>query len=134
MNGMQRLTVWFRHTHPIRFDLKKTLEMDPEFLDIDGEHVHDDSVTTLSIVRDGDVHNQLVNEWVNEVLRDFGASIYRMKGVLAIKGAPDKFVYQAVHMIFNVGHCTVHALLPTTTNETERQRDRETSYRLHCRL
>ena len=28
------------------FDLEKTLEMDPEFLDTEGEHEHDDSVTT----------------------------------------------------------------------------------------
>merc|ERR1712070_1338254 len=30
-----------------------------------------------------------------------GADIFRMKGVLAIKYADEKFVYQAVHMIFN---------------------------------
>ena len=75
--------------------------MDPEFLDIDAEHVHDDTVTTISIVRPGDVHGSLVNEWVNEVLTTKGADIFRMKGVLAITGAPEKFVYQAVHMIFD---------------------------------
>ena len=83
------------------FDLKKTLEMDPEFLNTDGEHVHDDSVTTMSIVRPGEVHGALINEWVSEILKDFGASIFRMKGVLAISGAEKKFVYQAVHMIFD---------------------------------
>eukprot|EP00613_Pedinella_sp_CCMP2098_P021978 CAMPEP_0171694040 /NCGR_PEP_ID=MMETSP0991-20121206/6996_1 /TAXON_ID=483369 /ORGANISM="non described non described, Strain CCMP2098" /LENGTH=454 /DNA_ID=CAMNT_0012282581 /DNA_START=83 /DNA_END=1447 /DNA_ORIENTATION=+ len=83
------------------FDLKKTLEMDPGFLDIDAEHEHDSSVTTLSIVRPGDVDESLVNEWVSEILKDFGNDIFRMKGVLAISGAPQKFVYQAVHMIFD---------------------------------
>merc|ERR1711959_459125 len=36
------------------FDLAKTLEMDPEFLNIDGEHQHDTSVTSLSITEAGD--------------------------------------------------------------------------------
>ena len=83
------------------FDLNRTLEMDPEFLDTEAEHQHDDSVTTLSIVRPGEVHGALVNEWVSEILKTFGTDIYRMKGVLAISGAPVKFVYQAVHMIFD---------------------------------
>jgi G3E family GTPase len=79
------------------FDLKKTLEQDPEFLDIDAEHVHDETVTTLSIVRPGDVHGALINDWVSEILKTFGNDIFRMKGVLAISGAREKFVYQAVH-------------------------------------
>merc|ERR1711907_356579 len=37
------------------FDLKRTLEMDPEFLDTSGEHVHDQSVSSLSINYPGDV-------------------------------------------------------------------------------
>merc|ERR1712178_469214 len=37
------------------FDLKRTLEMDPSFLDTDGEHVHDQTVSSLSFNEDGDV-------------------------------------------------------------------------------
>ena len=83
------------------FDLKRTLEMDPEFLDTDAEHQHDDTVSSLSIVRPGDVHGALIDEWISDTLRTFGNDIFRMKGVLAISGAEQKFVYQAVHMIFD---------------------------------
>ena len=83
------------------FDLKKTLEMDPEFLDTEGEHEHDDSVTSMSITTSGEVHMLLVNDWVGDVLKNLGNDIYRMKGVLAVAGSPKKFVYQAVHMIFD---------------------------------
>ena len=75
--------------------------MDPGFLDLDAEHQHDSSVTTLSIVRPGDVHETLFNEWVGKLLKESGTDIFRMKGVLAISGAPKKFVYQAVHMVFD---------------------------------
>ena len=83
------------------FDLKRTLEMDPEFLDTNAEHVHDESISSLSICADGDVHMMLVNEFISDVLRNLGNDIFRMKGVLAIAGSPEKFVYQGVHMIFD---------------------------------
>lgn len=34
------------------------------------------------------------------LLREKGTDIYRMKGVLSINAAEERFVYQAVHMIF----------------------------------
>jgi hypothetical protein len=82
------------------FDLKRTLEMDPEFLNTDGEHEHDASVTSLSIIQDGEVDLGAMQEWVGKVLRENGADIYRMKGVIAVALAEEKYVYQAVHMIF----------------------------------
>jgi len=83
------------------FDLKRTLEMDPEFLNTDGEHEHDQSVSSLSIIQPGEVDLDSVQEWVSDILQKKGADIFRMKGVLAIANSDQKFVYQAVHMIFN---------------------------------
>jgi len=83
------------------FDLKRTLEMDPEFLDTEAEHEHDKSVTSLSICTPGEVDLDQVQKWVGDLLQNKGTDIYRMKGVLAIANAEQKFVYQAVHMIFN---------------------------------
>merc|ERR1711998_637289 len=75
------------------FDLKRTLEMDPEFLETDGEHVHDQSVTSLSIQQPGEVDLEEVQKWVGMILQTKGADIFRMKGVVAIADAPQKFVY-----------------------------------------
>merc|ERR1712196_459154 len=61
------------------FDLKRTLEMDPEFLNTDGEHEHDSTVTSLSIVQPGEVDLDSVQAWVGEILQNKGADIYRMK-------------------------------------------------------
>eukprot|EP00308_Calcidiscus_leptoporus_P024800 CAMPEP_0119397606 /NCGR_PEP_ID=MMETSP1334-20130426/140419_1 /TAXON_ID=127549 /ORGANISM="Calcidiscus leptoporus, Strain RCC1130" /LENGTH=596 /DNA_ID=CAMNT_0007421451 /DNA_START=32 /DNA_END=1822 /DNA_ORIENTATION=- len=83
------------------FDLKRTLEMDPEFLNTDGEHMHDQTVTSLSIIQPGVVDLQSVQAWVGKILQEKGADIFRMKGVLAIADYDKKYVYQAVHMIFN---------------------------------
>ena len=66
------------------FDLKRTLEMDAEFLNTEGEHEHDNTVSSLAITEDGEVDLDLVQDWVSKILQEKGADIYRMKGVLAI--------------------------------------------------
>jgi len=82
------------------FDLKRTLEMDPEFLNTDGEHMHDQTVSSVSISLPGDLVLDQVQEWISNLLQTKGTDIYRMKGVLSIEHAEQRFVYQAVHMIF----------------------------------
>jgi len=87
-------------------DLKRTLEMDPEFLNSDGEHVHDATVTSFGILEPRPVSIDLVREWMaNMLLPKKGKQLYRMKGILSVAGDDTKFVYQAVHMI-NVGGFT----------------------------
>ena len=76
------------------FDLEKVLEMDPEFLNTDEEHAHDQKVTSLSIVLPGEVDLDEVQQWVSKTLREKGADIFRMKGVLSIAHSEEKFVYQ----------------------------------------
>eukprot|EP00619_Florenciella_sp_RCC1007_P014144 CAMPEP_0205910272 /NCGR_PEP_ID=MMETSP1325-20131115/4342_1 /ASSEMBLY_ACC=CAM_ASM_000708 /TAXON_ID=236786 /ORGANISM="Florenciella sp., Strain RCC1007" /LENGTH=430 /DNA_ID=CAMNT_0053276615 /DNA_START=73 /DNA_END=1365 /DNA_ORIENTATION=+ len=83
------------------FDLKRTLEMDPEFLDTEGEHEHDESVSSTGVNVPGEVDMSAFQDYMSTILREQGNDMFRMKGVLAVEGVPDKFVYQAVHMIFN---------------------------------
>jgi len=83
------------------FDLSRTLEMDPEFLNTEGEHEHDNTVSSLCIKNEGEVDLDLMQAWISELLQTKGADIFRMKGVLHMAFASKPFVYQAVHMIFN---------------------------------
>ena len=75
--------------------------MDPEFLNTDGEHQHDDSVKSVSIVEEGNLDMELLHEWIGDILQNKGADIYRMKGVLCVEHSNRKFLYHAVHMIFS---------------------------------
>merc|ERR1712146_288887 len=81
------------------FDLNRTLEMDPEFLNTDGEHEHDTSVSSVSITEPGELDHGAVMDWIGDLLQTRGPDIYRMKGVLNMKYADQRFVYHAVHMI-----------------------------------
>ena len=76
------------------FDLQRTLEMDPEFLNIDGEHVHDESVSSTGVDIAGDVDLDMFQDYMSTILKEQGNDMFRMKGVLSVEGVPDKFVYQ----------------------------------------
>mmetsp|Transcript_12482 Transcript_12482/g.31689 ORF Transcript_12482/g.31689 Transcript_12482/m.31689 type:complete len:430 (-) Transcript_12482:289-1578(-) len=83
------------------FDLKKTVEMDPEFLNTDNEHEHDQTVSSISVVEKRPLDFDAMQRWVRYLLINKGTDIYRMKGVLSIADFDDRFMFQAVHMIFN---------------------------------
>ena len=65
------------------------------------EHSHNDAVTSVGISVPGDLDGQKLNAWISELLRTKGGDIYRMKGVLAIKGSNKRLVFQGVHMLFD---------------------------------
>ncbi len=82
------------------FDLEKTLEMDPEFLDTESEHEHDDRVTSTSMKFEGELNVNKLERYIGKLMREDGENLFRYKGVLAVKGVDEKYVFQGVHMLF----------------------------------
>lgn len=85
------------------FDLDKTLEMDPEFLDTDAEHEHDVSVSSTSYKFKGELNVNKLQSWIGEIIETKANDLFRYKGVLAVKGVDEKYVFQGVHMLFSGG-------------------------------
>ena len=83
------------------FDLDRTLEMDPEFLDTDSEHEHDQTVTSTSMKFEDELNVNKLERWVGKLKRTKGEDLFRYKGLLAVKGMDMKFVFQGVHMLFS---------------------------------
>lgn len=83
------------------FDLEKTLAMDPEFLDTDAEHEHDQRVTSTSSIFTGSLNVNKLQQWIGGLMNDYGQDLFRYKGVLSVKGKNEKFVFQGVHMLFS---------------------------------
>ena len=101
------------------FDLKRALELEPDFLEAAGhehEHHHDghehdeeeehdhhhaEDVTSVGIRAKGDLDEKKLSEWLGTLLRTKGQDIFRMKGVLAVKGRDVRFVFQGVHMLMD---------------------------------
>ncbi|NEP59176.1 MAG: GTP-binding protein [Symploca sp. SIO2G7] len=82
------------------FDLDRALEIDPEFLNEDA-HKHDKTVKSFAIVESGELDWEKLNNWFDNLLETQGVDIFRMKGILNIAGASDRFVFQGVHMLFD---------------------------------
>jgi G3E family GTPase len=108
------------------FDLQRALELEPDFLkevghhhdthdeehdhdDHDQEHEHeeepdhhhDEDITSVGITTPGDLDEQKISAWLNTLLRTRGQDIFRMKGVLSVKGHDQRFVFQGVHMLMD---------------------------------
>jgi G3E family GTPase len=82
------------------FDLQRVLAEDPAFLE-QSDHQHDQSVTSVSIQVDGEVVVDRLNAWLGELLSTKGVDIFRSKGILAIAGEGNQYVFQGVHMLFD---------------------------------
>ncbi|MFO0823968.1 MAG: GTP-binding protein [Gemmataceae bacterium] len=65
------------------------------------DHEHDEEVSSVGITIPGDLDLKKLQAWMSELLGTFGADIFRMKGVLSIKGDARRFVFQGVHMLFD---------------------------------
>ena len=69
--------------------------------DYHGAHEHDDEVTSVGISQPGTLNGDKLNAWIGDLLRNKGGDIYRMKGVLSVKGSDKRLVFQGVHMLFD---------------------------------
>jgi G3E family GTPase len=64
-------------------------------------HTHDDQVTSVGIHLEGELDGDRLRTWVSQLLREMGTDIFRMKGILNIKGSASRYVFQGVHMLFD---------------------------------
>lgn len=64
-------------------------------------HHHEEDVSSVGIDLPGEVSANKINKWLAELLQEKGQDIFRMKGVISIKGDPNRFVFQGVHMTFD---------------------------------
>lgn len=114
------------------FDLDRILSLDPNFLGEgdqhshgcgpscdhdhghceahDHNHSHDHlehedrhAVKSISLVA-GDLDPEMFFPWINQVTQIQGPNILRMKGIIAFKGDPQRYVIQGVHMIVEGDH------------------------------
>jgi len=113
------------------FDLKRVLDNDPHFLDADDhdhDHVcgpdcdhdhhdhdhhhhhdhgpsaiHDVTVRSVSL-RGREMDPKKFFPWIEKVTQADGPNILRLKGIIALKDDPDRYVLQGVHMIMEGDH------------------------------
>lgn len=62
---------------------------------------HDYRVSSVGIQRDKEVQKDKLDSFISWLVQTKGPDLYRSKGVLAVHGMPQKFVFHAVHMQFS---------------------------------
>lgn len=64
-------------------------------------HSHEEDVASVGIVLDGSLDEYKFQTWLNRLLQFKGQDIFRMKGIVNIKGEENRFVFQGIHMLFD---------------------------------
>jgi G3E family GTPase len=82
------------------FALERVIDMEPSFLTEPApEHYHDDGVTSVSFDVAGELDPERLGAWMDQLVKDWAVDIFRMKGILAIAGEEQPYVFQGVHML-----------------------------------
>jgi G3E family GTPase len=81
------------------FDPSRVLHLHPRF----GRrtHRHDESISSVGIDLDGEVDPDRVQRWLRELLADRAGDILRSKGVLALAGHHNGWVFQTVRALLD---------------------------------
>ncbi|KAJ4746369.1 COBW domain-containing protein 2 [Rhynchospora pubera] len=61
------------------------------------DHKHDAAVSSVSIVSEGTLDLDEVNDWLERLVDEKGEDLYRMKGVISVNDSTGRFVFQGVH-------------------------------------
>ena len=83
------------------FSLDRVLQIEPDFLESDHDHEHDDDVTSVSFISDTPLDMEKFQAWFGDLLRTKGQDILRSKGILDFKGEEERYVFQGVHMLMD---------------------------------
>merc|ERR1712007_19798 len=76
------------------------LEFDATFLDADQDHEHDPNIRAVGVKLRGVLNQSRLNAFFAEVMKKYPKDMYRMKGILDVKGIEEKFVFHAVNCHF----------------------------------
>ncbi len=80
------------------FNLNAILELDPEFL-ADTHHDHADEVQSFVFRSDKPFNGDKLEQFLSGMIQVYGPDLLRYKGVLWMKGKPQRVVFQGVHMM-----------------------------------
>jgi len=80
------------------FNLNAVLEIDPTFLE-DSEHEHDEHVKSFVFRSERPFDPAKLEDFLGGIVKVYGENLLRYKGVLYLKGVPQRVVFQGVHMM-----------------------------------
>jgi len=82
------------------FEVSQRAASEPSFLDNHYVHSHDPDVETCTVRVPGELDGARLASTTAQIAADFGAELFRWKGVLAVAGNPNRVALQGVHRMF----------------------------------
>ena len=64
-------------------------------------HHHDEKISSIGLTDARPLDFRKFDEWISYLLKSRGEDIFRMKGVVSIKGEDRRYVFHGVHMMFD---------------------------------
>lgn len=90
---------FFEH-HPLEFGLHLVGQR-PVAVRRFASHHHQDDISSIGITDPRPLDPARLNQWLDYLLKTRGQDIFRMKGVLNVKGEDRRQVFHGVHMMFD---------------------------------
>ncbi|PPV06517.1 nitrile hydratase activator [Xanthomonas bromi] len=81
------------------FTLERVLDIEPDFLDENHTHEHDEEIGSVSLQLHTPLDPARFDRWFGELLATHGTDLLRCKGILDVAGEPRRYVIQGVHML-----------------------------------
>lgn len=103
LEAPKAIAVFSQHT-PEEFEMKLVGQENTEYTPVaehffNAEHEHNDEISSVAIELPGLFDMTKISTWMNMFVQTKGPDIYRMKGVVGIKGESRQVVFQGVHMM-----------------------------------
>ncbi len=83
------------------FDLGRILEIEPDLLQGEDDHEHDQSIQSVSITATAPVSPEKFSEWIRGFIMERGVDVLRSKGILDVADHERRYVFQGVHMVMD---------------------------------
>jgi G3E family GTPase len=90
----------FCEHHPLEFGLHLAGQL-PAAERRFASHHHADDISSIGISDPRPLDPAKLNQWLDYLLKTRGQDIFRMKGVLSVKGEDRRQVFHGVHMMFD---------------------------------
>jgi len=63
---------------------------------------HKHQIASISVAMDGEMDAELFQAWIEGFIQLHAENLYRSKGILAIRGCPERLIFQGVHGVFRL--------------------------------
>jgi len=83
------------------FNLASSMATEPDFLN-DHDHQHDPSLESVSFIYPGAFDRARLDMYLRGLLKSKGDDIFRLKGIIAVAGEPNRVVLQGVHRLMEL--------------------------------